>query len=253
MNGVMARCGGLTVGLAMAAAVAGGQTLADRLLAPYDPIRSVTCEIRKDTRNDAGQVRMLSRVQYLKPDRLNVENILPVARRIVADGQTFYSYIQGDPKGFSRPVAQLNEEMTIQLRKVPGTPMDHLMRLRGAPETELPPAPDLPVRRGYALPKMFVVLGVDATGRLARVEFYTDARMQERTGYYNFRLFHEVLPGVWIPYLHEGHVVIQGHENTEVSRIMNYTVNQPLASNLFVAAPFFPSVEFVDEFEKIYP
>ena len=191
--------------------------------------------------------------KYLKPDRLNVENILPVARRIVADGQTFYSYIQGDPKGFSRPVAQLNEEMTIQLRKVPGTPMDHLMRLRGAPETELPPAPDLPVRRGYALPKMFVVLGVDATGRLARVEFYTDARMQERTGYYNFRLFHEVLPGVWIPYLHEGHVVIQGHENTEVSRIMNYTVNQPLASNLFVAAPFFPSVEFVDEFEKIYP
>ena len=58
---------------------------------------------------------MLSRVYYQRPDRLHVENFSPVKRHIVSDGTVFRSYTEGAPQGFSRPVAELNEEMLRNL------------------------------------------------------------------------------------------------------------------------------------------
>jgi len=156
----------LAVGCALCAHA---DSMLEQLWAGYERIESVRGEIRRDNTGPGGTVRTLSRVYYQRPDRLNVENIMPVQRRIVADGERFYSYIQGDPKGFSRPIAELNEDMLINLRKVPGTPMDHLARLRGAPEEILEPTDAWPTRRGYASGRVFGVLLFDGQGRLGGI------------------------------------------------------------------------------------
>lgn len=246
------RVAALAFVLALPCALARAETVAERVFASYDPVTSVSCQVRKDTESPAGKMRTLSRVYYRKPDLLHVENVAPLKRRIVCDGKDFYSYIEGDPKGFSRPVAKLDEEMTIQLRKVPGSAMDHLHRLQGLPETDLAATGEFSVRKGYQKDSLFVVLSLDAQGRLARIEFFRDAAMNEKTGEYRYSAFQEVLPGVWIPCLHEGTFDAAGVTTKETSRIDNLAVNQPIAENLFVAGPFFQKVKFVDSFEKIY-
>lgn len=237
---------------ALAASVR-AETLAERLLAGYAPVQTVSCEARKDTRTAGGSVRMLSRVFYERPDRLHVENVSPIPRRIVCDGTNFFSFVEGDPKGFSRPVGLLDEEMAIQLRKVPGTAMDHLMRLEGVAEDVLSPTAESPVRRGYATDSVYFVICCDATGRLARIELYPDASMKNEAGAYTYEQFEEVLPGVWMPMLHRGRFRLAGVDVEETSRFTHVRVNEPIAPRLFVAAPFFEGVAFVDRFEELYP
>ncbi len=229
-----------------------GETLAERILASYDPVRSVSCEVRKDSEAGGRTMRMLSRVYYEKPDRLHVDQPAPIPRRIVADGTTFYSYIEGDPKGFSRPIAKLNEEMQINLRKVPGTAMDHLLKLKGVAETNLPPTAEFAERKGYDTGKLFVVLSTDATGRLARIEFFSSPAMEETNLRCDYSDFRQVDGGAWIPCLHKAVLRLGGVESRETTRVDNLAVNQAIPANLFVAAPFFKDVEFVDSFEEIY-
>ncbi len=235
------------------APAAGAQTLAQQLLAGYDAVQSVSCEVRRDTETVGGNsARALSRVYFQKPDRLHVENVTPVQRRIVADGETFFSYIEGDPKGFSRPVSQLNEEMTIQLRKIPGTAMDHLLKIGDAPETVLPAAEGFPVRRGYEKGRLFVVLSMDPENRLARIEFFDSPEMKNRTAQYDYSAFQPAAGGAVIPCLHRGVLWSGGVETRETVRISNLAVNQPVPGSLFVAGPFFEGVDFVDDFGNIY-
>jgi len=228
------------------------QTVAERVYASYDSVTSLVCQVRKDTESPVGKMRTLSRVYYQRPDRLHVENVSPVKRRIVSDGSVFYSYIEGDPRGFSRPVHLLDEEMQIQLRKVPGTAMDHLHRLRDLPETDVEAEEGFPVRKGYRKGDLFVVLSLDAQDRLARIEFYRDETMSVRTAEYRYSAFTEAVPGAWIPTLSEGTMDNAGTITRETSRVDNLAVNGPIPENLFVAGPFFKRVKFVDSFEKIY-
>ncbi len=238
--------------VAMLSNRSGAETLAEKILAGYGPVQSLTCEIRKDSEAGGGKMRMLSRVYYEKPDRLHVDQPAPLPRRIVADGKTFYSYIEGDPKGFSRPIEKLNDEMLTNLRKVPGTAMDHLMRLKGVSETALEPTAEFPERKGYDAGKVFVVLSADATGRLARIEFFSTPQMKDKTAQYDYSDFQQVAEGVWIPCLHQGVMNNAGLEARETVRVDNLSVNKPIPANLFIAGPFFKEVEFVDDFWKIY-
>jgi hypothetical protein len=231
---------------------AGAETLMERVLRSYDPVQSLCCEIRKDTENPAGAIRTLSRVYYQRPDRLHVENVSPVKRRIVSDGTTFFSYIEGDPKGFSRPVAKLDREMLLQLRKVPGTAMDHLMRLAGAAARPMDPTEEFPQREGYDAENCFAVLSLDAVGRLARIEVFTAADMKQKTAEYAYSAFKEAAPGVWIPCLHQVTAWTGGVETRETSRIDNLAVNPPIAGALFIAEPFFRGVPFTASFDEIY-
>lgn len=247
------RCISLMAWLAVSlAGTAGAQTLAERLLASYDGIRTLTCEVRKTTEGPAGEMLHLSRVEYQRPDRIHVENSAPLERRIVADGVRLFYYISGDPKGYSRPIAELDRVWQIELRKVPGTAMDHLLRLEGIPETDLEPTPDFPVRKGYQAEKVFAVLSADAQGRLARIEFSPAADMQEKTGQYDYSDFQEVQPGVWISCLHKVVARLAGAETRETVRVGNLRVNEPIDPARFVAEPFFQGVEFADSFEAIY-
>lgn len=227
-------------------------SLVECLIAPYEAITSVVCSVRKETKSEVGTVRTLSRVYFQRPDKLHVENVSPVRRRIVADGRIFYSYVEGDPKGFSRPIEQLDQEMLFQLRKVPGTAMDHLFRLRQSTEVFIAPTSEFPTRARYAHEQKWVVLSVDATGRLVKIEFYENENLTKKIAEYNYSDFKEVLPGVYIPQCHDAWLESFGVTTRETSHIDNLSVNGPIVDNLFVPGRFFKGVRFVDHFDQIY-
>jgi hypothetical protein len=231
---------------------ASAQTLVDTLLAGYDRIQSVTCDVVKDAESDGRTLKTLSHVYYQKPDRLHVENIAPIQRRIVADGTHFYSFITGDPKGFARPISRLEADMLVSLRKVPASPMEHLLRLKGLAETNLPSLPDFPVRRGYAAAKTFVTLALDASNRLARIEFHPDAACTTVSARCDYSGYKEALPGVWLMTVHTSTFNLAGLESHETSRYHNLIVNGAIAPNLFNPRLFFKDVSFVADFDELY-
>ena len=240
--------------LCLAACVANGETVRDRVLKPYEAVQSLSCEIRRDTPLPDGQtMRMLSRVYYQRPDRLHVENFSPVNRRIVCDGSVFRSYTEGAPKGFSRPVSELNEEMTRNLRMVPGSSANIIELLAGATEVPLDPTSEFPTRAGYDNGKSFAVLSLDPQGRLARYELYGSRAMTDLATRTDFSAFQEILPGVWIACLQQSKVTLAGLDRTETTRIDNLVANSDLPASLFQAEAFFKGVEFVDSFDKIGP
>lgn len=225
----------------------------DRQLAEYAGIDHLSCQIRRETVTPQARSRFLSTIYWHNDGRMHVDNIEPQPRTIVADGTNFFSYVRGDPRGFSRPIRDLNEEMAFGLRRVPGTAMDHLQLVGDAPETPLPPEPELPVRVGYATARVFAVLGLDASNRLARVEIYTGPDMATRTARYDYSRFAEVRPGVWIPLQHEALLSIGGAEMKETTRVDRLNASDPIAPHLFNPSLFFSGVKFEDDFRKIYP
>lgn len=240
----------MVISLLLACPVYAG-TLVEQILASYDAIETVTCEVRKDTTSGGRRIRMLSRVYFQRPDRIHVENVTPVPRRIVSDGAVFYSHVEGTPRGYRCPVADLDEPFLHTLRRVPGTAMDHLFRLRGAEETELDGTEEFPVRRGYRVDLHRVVLSLDASGRLARIEFFEADAAGEALAQFDYSGFVEALDGVWIPTLHQGRSSLGGMDLRETSRIDNLSVNAPIAAELFVPGPFFKGVEFVSRIEDL--
>lgn len=228
------------------------ETLAQRLIAQYRAIESVSCEVTKVVESGERKIRSLSRVYYSYPDRIHIDNVRPLKRRYVADGEWLYYYIEGDPKGFSRRVEELDSDWLISLRKVPGTPMDHLLKIASAEETVLPPTDAYPTRRGYAAETFYAVICVTAEGIPSRIEYYRTPDMKEQTGEYTYEHFEQVLPDVWVPMMHKGTVRMVGLEQEETSRFTNYTVNEPVADRLFEPGPFFEGVKFTDSFKDIY-
>lgn len=228
------------------------ETLADRLVAGYDAVQSVQCEVRRDTSSDGRMGRRLSRVYFRRPDHLHVQVVSPLPRRIVADGTNLYSYIDGDARGFAAPIANLDENWLISLRQVPGTPLDHLLRLRGVAEEELPSSPEFPVRRGYQKESVYVVLSLDASNRLARVEFFKGGLLGAPAARYDYSGFQEPLPGVWFPCLQKGTLNQGDAEAVETTRIQQLVVNGPIPENLFSPAPFFPGVAFTADLDALY-
>ncbi len=226
-------------------------TLAERILSSYDAVQTLSCEIRKDTETAQGKTRMLSRVYWQRPDRVHIENVMPSLgsgkRRIISDGKSLYIHEQDAPQGYSRPVSELDADKLIELHKLPGTPMDHLMRLKGVEEIPLDATPEFPVRAGYQTARNFVVLNMDFTGRLARVQFFKTAALDEQIGEYEYDSFTEPLPGVWFSALIRGGFSDMGLQLVETVRISNLSVNEPVAPMLFVPGGFFEGIEFVPD------
>ncbi|MBU0677630.1 MAG: hypothetical protein KJ626_05905 [Verrucomicrobia bacterium] len=230
----------------------GAETLVDRLLSSYEQIETVTCAIRKTVQTPERDMRHLSRVSWQRPDRIHVENFAPLERRYVADGNRMFYYVTGDPKGFSRPIEELDEDWQMSLRKVPGSAMDHLLRLKGSPETDLPATDDFPVRKGYQTDRLFAVLSLDEKDRLVRIEFFKTPAMEKLTAQYDYEALEEPLPGVWLSALHKATIYVGDVQTKETSRFDNLVVNEPIPERLFIAEPFFKGVEFVDSFEAVY-
>ena len=242
--------------LALPAAAADEGTapsLADTLCSMYSQIESVSCEISKTSKGGGRTMRMLSRVHYKAPNRVHVENVSPIKRTIIADGEKLYYHESGVPRGFSRPIDQLSDTWLAPLRNIPGTALEHLFPLRGLPETVLPPSAAESQRRGYQVGEVYVVLSADAENRLHRIDFFKSDAMEAKTGEYTFTHFKEVIPGCWVPTQHKATLFLPADEVVvETRRVSNLAVNGAIPDHLFNHELFFKDVEFVDEFEKTY-
>ena len=226
----------------------------DRLLAEYARIETVTCQIRRTKEGAAGKIRFLSRVYYTKQNQLHAEGIAPVKRRTIVDGQRLWQYAEGDPKGFSRPISALSEPMAISLQMVPGTAMDHLLRLKGLDETALPAGNEAAKKIGIQTDTQYVVLQFDAADRLSRIEFFNNAEMKEKAAAYDYSDFIEAVPGVWVPLTHETRANTGQAEFRETVKMDRFVANKPVAESLFIASSFFDKdIDFVDDFVKIFP
>jgi outer membrane lipoprotein-sorting protein len=229
------------------------QTLASKLCSAYESIETVSCQIRKTTESEGSSVTMLSRVFYKKNDLVHVENVSPAKRRIIADGKKLYYHEENVSRGFSRPIADLEPQWLTHLRNVPGTPMEHLIKLKTLQETRVPGTAEFPERRSYQSTKVFVVLSCDTNGRPARIEFYKTADMDKKTGEFNYSAYFKVSDNCWIPCLHKAVLFGPGGEQvTETRRIDNLEVNKPIADKMFSADLFFKDVDFVPEFKDTY-
>jgi len=229
-----------------------GETLARRLIATYEKVDTVSCEIRRDIGNSEGEMRWLSRVHFARPDKLHVENYAPLPRRIIADGVTMFQYNEGQPRGFRQSIDQLPDAMIHNLRKVPGTAMEHLFRIADMPEDELEDGEEpFPVRRGYATTTLYVVLHADAQGRLGRLELYDVKKRDVLTARVDFENFEEVVEGVWIPMAHHGTYIMGDVTSEEVIRLSDYQANKAIDAKLFDADAYFEDVEWVSRFEDL--
>lgn len=238
---------GVCPGLAFA------QSTVSNLIAAFDVIDRVQCDVRRDTEAGVQRGRMLSRVSFARPDRLHVDNISPLPRRIVCDGTNFFSYVEGDPTGFSRPVSALDPSMLFGLRALPGTPMEHLLRLQGRPETNLPPAPGFSRCVRILGPAPQATLAFDIQGRLVRFEIFDDPASSQPMAVWDYAGFIEPAPGVWIPTLHKAVMHMGGGGGArETSRFENYRVGATLDPSLFDPARHFRSVMFTNSFDAIY-
>jgi hypothetical protein len=246
----------IMAGLFMAGSGLGGEpntgSLAERLLAESGKIRTVRCEIRRELEAGGNVMQTLSRVWYERPDKLRVETVTPEARRIVADGTSIYKWIEGQTNGVRILIAGAPEGELIQVRKVPGTADEHLSRLRGVPESELPAEEGFPVRRAYTpqAPHPYTVLSLDAMGRLARLEFFDPANHANRLLMVEYGGWKEGKPGIWIATLQKTEA--RGRDGTrvlETLRVSNLAVNEPFDPMEFDAARRVPGVIFLSPLE----
>lgn len=225
----------------------------DRLLKEYGKIETVSCMVRRTKVGAIGKLKFLSRVYWTNKDQLHAEGITPVKRRTIADGKRLYQYVEGDPKGFSRPIDELSEPMTISLRLVPGTAMEHLLRLKEKEEVVLPRGETAAKRVGIQTKKNYVLLLIDPKSRLVGIEFYKTAELKNQEARYAYRDFKEVLPGVWVPLTHEATINNSKTTFKETVKIDRFIANGPIAASLFVPANFFDKkIAFVDDFEKMF-
>jgi hypothetical protein len=229
------------------------QSTVSNLIASYDAIDLVQCDVRRDTEAGVQHGRKLSRVSFARPDRLHVENVSPLRRRIVSDGTNFFSHVDGDPLGFSRPVADLEESMRMGLRAVPATPMEHLLRLQGRPETNVPAAPGFSRCVRVLGTPPHALLAFDNRDRLVRIEIFAEADAAEAVAAWDYSEFLEAAPGVWIPTVHRA-VMQMGAAGAarETARFENYRIGAALDPSLFDPTRHFRSVVFTNSFEAIY-
>jgi len=227
-------------------------TLAQQLIQFYEKIETISCEIQKVTKGD-GTVRMLSRIIYRRPNFVNVDNISPAKRRIIVDGKRLYYFQKNAAKGFSRPIEELNETWMASVKNIPGTPVEHLFKIKNIPENNLPGNEQYATRVAYITDTICVVLSCNSPYRLEQIEFFHDKTMSKKFGQYNYSKFHEKKGEYAIPCLHEGYMMLPGGKKIIENRyIHNIVVNKPVNDNFFNAKLFFKNVEFVDDFSKTY-
>jgi len=248
----------LVLMMVMAALSAGAETvaptLADQLIATNEAILTVRCDIRRETLVDGRRVHTLSRVWYSRPDRLRVETVTPEPRRILVDGTNIHKWVEGHAEGVRIPLAEASEAELLQVRKVPGTAEDYLLRLRGVPEQMLPPIEGFPLRRGYESPEPhpYAELAMEPEGRLARVSLFSAADRASRLMEVDFSGWREAKPGIWVPCLQQATVAgPDGKTIRETVRVSALVVNEPLDASLFDAAPAAAGVRFVSVGEMI--
>ncbi len=233
--------------------VAAKPTLVDELIAGYEAINTISCEIRKTSKGSQGTVRMLSRVYYKKKYFIHVDNVSPMKRTILADGKKLYYHMKDAPKGFSKEIEKLKPVWMGALTNIPATPMDHLNKLKGVPESILPPTDKYPVRRGYITEKVFTVISCDQEMKPVKIEFFQSKEMKTLIAQYDYSEFKKAGDTCYIPTIHKAVLYLpDGKKATETRIINNLKINGEISDILFDPSIHFKDVKFVDEFKQTY-
>lgn len=217
----------------------------------FSEIKSVTCSVRKTS--DAGKniVRMLSRVHFKKGGFIHVENVSPSRRRIIADGKKLYYYDSNHPKGFSRPVTELDAEWISSLTCVPASPMEHLLKMRALKEGSSAVKGSV-TSTEYHGEKNHVLLTEDAEGRITSIAFFSDQAMSKRFGLYEYSDFVKA-DKTWLATTHKAEISLpDGTKAKETRRFDNLNIDTEIPPKLFDHKLFMPEVEFVYDFEKTW-
>lgn len=220
----------------------------DQLINKYNDIKTVSCKIRRVRNSNKQKIRYLSQVYFSSDNRLHVDNISPVKRTIIADGNNFYSYIKGSENGFSKPIKDLNSEMLISLQKVPGTPMDILLRLTNS---EVSVKENKSFNTIYEISQNNKPINIifNENNLIEKIIFYNDNSKSQVIAEYLYDKYEEVIEGVYIPFKHSSIISINGVSVTESVFVDQYQVNIPLAESLFIKENFF--TDDIDFLSKI--
>lgn len=222
------------------------------LLEQYEHIRTVQCDVRREMVTPKGSIRWLSQVYFDNAGKLHAANAAPISRRIISDGTTMFQHTEGHPRGFKRAITNLNETMTHNLQRVPGTLMEHLQRLAHIEEMHLEATENAPIRRRYQTDKIQAVLEADAQYRIHTIRFYNTQKPEVPTAEVTCSQYQEVTENIWIPMLHQTIVQAGKNQIRERIRFTNYVANKPLPEDIFNAKKHFKdNIEWVNAFDQL--
>lgn len=244
--------GGAAVAVVVFAVAGRAGPAVSNLVANYERVASVRCDVRREATGPQGTVRRLSRVVWERPERLLSENFSPVRRRVVSDGTNFFSHVEGDPFGFSRPVTELDEDMRRPLSVVPGSPMDLLLRWVEAPEREETP-PSNGWRRVIVEGQPPGVVLLDEAGRPVRIEVLRPGGGTTPLAVWTYSRWVRTPSGVWMATRHDAELYGDMEPLREITLFENYRADTPVAATEFSEAiRAFRGVRFTNDWSAIY-
>ncbi len=229
------------------------QTLAVKLLDGFKEIRSVSVSVRKDS--SIGGIKaptLLSKVYFVAPDKLYVENISPFRRYIISDGSFFYLAHNDFNKVLKMPLEKLEGEWKLMQETIPGTPMEHLLRLKGVAERVIPDQDGLTCRAYDVKTNLSLVLYCNNAGQLVKMDYYYDNSLSKKKASYEFSQFVEVKAGVWLATLHKAKGYFSDGEYTETKRFDNILINTEISPSIFEAERYFKGKTFVGNMEEFF-
>lgn len=211
----------------------------------YAPVTNLTCSVRRIT---SGSIRhkatLISNVAFARGDRLNVETLSPISRRLVIDGANLHAR---RPEGSGvevTPVAELPPSLLANLRSVPASPEELLAAVDPASAADLPP--EAPAARQIAYgplvpdaPARLTVLSLDDSGLVLSIAAYATADRSTPLAVTTFSAPAYPLPDIPLYQRQETQTSAAGVSLRTVSHFESIRVNIPLPASLFDPAAYF--------------
>lgn len=216
--------------------------------AQYSAVSNLTCTVRREAATGkGGKSEMMSRVAWARGDRMNVQIVMPVQRRVVIDGVTVQVKAAEDESPAVYQVTNQTATQFANLRSVPGSPEEML-----APFANMS-AIDRPAKTPFARSVAFsstetnghivvaATVSFDNLGRVARIDFFPDGpddAEHPRSSAVFLGAF-EARPGIWLFRRVETETFLSGRTIKTVSRFDKFEVNGNLPDSLFDPKSFF--------------
>ncbi len=216
--------------------------------AQYVAVSNLTCTVRREAADGkGGKIELMSRVIWSRGDRMNVQMLKPVERRIVIDGVTVQMKAAADEAPAVYQVTNQTPSQFANLRSVPGSPEEMLAPFADLPAADRQAKPPLARTVAFSTTEangrtiVAAAVSFDELGRVARIDFFPDGPADAEHPHSSafFRGAFEVLPGVWLFRRVETETTLSGRTFKAVSRFDKFEVNGVLPTSLFDPKAFF--------------
>ena len=216
--------------------------------AQYAAVSNLTCTVRREVDNGKGEkAEVMSRVAWARGDRMNVQILKPVARRIVIDGVTVQIKAAADQAPAVYQVTNQTPTQFANLRSVPGSPEEMLALFADMSATDRPAKPPLARTVAFSSTEtnghvvVAAAVSFDDLGRVARIDFFPDGPedADHPRSSAIFRGAIEALPGIWLFRRVETESLLSGRNIKTVSRFDKFEINGDLPDSFFDPKAFF--------------